>query len=550
MRAEGWVIKGHRLVSSRKIRTLYKDEPLSALWVYAVLRASVDSWGMMQGDPWTLKSELGKFDPFHGPDEYAAAVDELIEARLVYCWLIQGDPWLYVIGHEEENPTTKRSKHPIIPRPLLEEMNEWAASNYDNTEVQTNSRLSPDLVRTKFSENKLKEFNNSDVQTKYSDTKRPKKSMEGDVRDPNPRARVKGLGLGLRDKDKERERGCKGKTKTTSEQENLDQTSNPPSLSFSSSSKPKTQTFLLDKRGFEYQKPQDQNLEDYPGCGALDDGDPIPPAIVEHPAGNLSKADSGGCPDRGPTPPSASPSVPGVSASNEVGPGGCRITSPTAIPGVAGIASIRDLAKDALGGLDRRSSLNRRTDNPSGKKKPQSAQDGFTGASQDGTGFIADTRPISHEHAAIQELQTLHSDLWTIPHPTGPPAGDNLRRVLAALRTTRWDDFNGCKAAIYGHHKLAGKDGSPIGKTFRHVFPESRNGGKSMSNKLDEDRFWEFVAAGRSLVPDEKADERAADVERKQKDKADLEAAEFAKQAGIKPGDSIREQFRKAGVRV
>lgn len=123
-------------------------------------------------------------------------------------------------------------------------------------------------------------------------------------------------------------------------------------------------------------------------------------------------------------------------------------------------------------------------------------------------------------------------------------------RVLAALRTTRWDDFTGCRAAIYGHRKIASKDGSQFGRTFRHVFPEARSGGKSMSNKLDEDRFWEFVAAGRPLVPDEKADERAAEIERKLKDKADQETKEFAEKVNIKPGDSLREQFRKAGVPV
>ncbi len=122
-RAEGWVIKGAKVNMSDKVASLNKDIPLDSVRVWLMLAASVDSWGMMAGDKWTLKSELGKKDEYHGPDDYAVAVEEAIEAKLVARWWVQSNPWLYVVGHDEEAGLTRRSKNPVVERPPLEVLN-------------------------------------------------------------------------------------------------------------------------------------------------------------------------------------------------------------------------------------------------------------------------------------------------------------------------------------------------------------------------------------------------------------------------------------------
>jgi|GEM_PF-3415402 len=126
MRAEGWVIKGSKINQSDKIATLCRPGPLCPIRVYLTLAASVDSWGMMEGDKWTLKAELGRKDEHHGPDDFLAAVEELIEVGLVTRWWIQSNPWIYVVGHDEENGAKckNRSKRPQEYRPPLHQLNQ------------------------------------------------------------------------------------------------------------------------------------------------------------------------------------------------------------------------------------------------------------------------------------------------------------------------------------------------------------------------------------------------------------------------------------------
>jgi hypothetical protein len=113
--------------------------------------------------------------------------------------------------------------------------------------------------------------------------------------------------------------------------------------------------------------------------------------------------------------------------------------------------------------------------------------------------WVHDRRARGAERDMITELASLHADTWCKQHPTGPPTHDNEQRVLQAIRGSRFG-FDACIAAIHGHHKLASKEGSFLGRELRNVFPEARINGKRNSGKLDVDRFGEFVAAGRPIV--------------------------------------------------
>lgn len=166
------------------------------------------------------------------------------------------------------------------------------------------------------------------------------------------------------------------------------------------------------------------------------------------------------------------------------------------------------------------------------------------GAPFDCTGLRPDKRPVGAEHDQIMALQALHSQIWKIPQPTGLPSADNKQRVLSALRSSRFG-FNGCQAAIYGHHKLASKDGSQLGRWFRSVFPEARFGNKRHSCKLDEDRFEEFMVAGMKLVPNEKKARQRDDFKRALDDKAMNETKKDAELVGIEKGDDLRTMFKK-----
>jgi len=135
--AEGWVIKA-KLVRSKKFNALNGDDFTQK--IYCLMLACKDSYGMMPADPFSLKGALGPLDKTKTPQRFKAAVDKLASVGLVYQWDHQGDPWLYMMGHDEENRTNRRAKDPLVPRPDIDHM--WLKTN----KVWTNSGLTPESV--------------------------------------------------------------------------------------------------------------------------------------------------------------------------------------------------------------------------------------------------------------------------------------------------------------------------------------------------------------------------------------------------------------------
>ena len=117
--AEGWVIKA-KLVRSQKFNALNGDD--FSQKVYCLLLACKDSWGIMPADPASLKGELGPLDDTKKPAAYKKAIEKLRGVGLIYVWENQGAPWLYVMGHDEENQVTRRAQKPRIPRPDIDSM--------------------------------------------------------------------------------------------------------------------------------------------------------------------------------------------------------------------------------------------------------------------------------------------------------------------------------------------------------------------------------------------------------------------------------------------
>lgn len=111
---EGHLLKS-KLPRSQKWKQVKGDFPRL---VYTLLIACVDSWGMMPADGITLKSNLGPFDR-HTADDYSKALRELERVDLVRVWEEQGDPWLYVTGHdiEQVRGIRKRKSNPEVRRP-------------------------------------------------------------------------------------------------------------------------------------------------------------------------------------------------------------------------------------------------------------------------------------------------------------------------------------------------------------------------------------------------------------------------------------------------
>jgi hypothetical protein len=97
---------------------------------------------------------------------------------------------------------------------------------------------------------------------------------------------------------------------------------------------------------------------------------------------------------------------------------------------------------------------------------------------------------------AIQELLAEYQRVWNLDFPPPAPEHDDRRRVVEALNHAELR-FEACKHAIRGHHKLATKDGSQLGKSFRHVFPPASNGGRLARNRVNSDRVGEFARAGK-----------------------------------------------------
>jgi len=113
---------------------------------------------------------------------------------------------------------------------------------------------------------------------------------------------------------------------------------------------------------------------------------------------------------------------------------------------------------------------------------------------------VVDNRPTSDEHLEITQLLEEYRAAWNHEAPPPMPCHDNLRRVREALKHPALG-FERCKEAIWGHRKLAGMDGSQLGRDFRLVFPPARNGGQSMTNRVDVDRVSGYAAAYRARPP-------------------------------------------------
>lgn len=138
--AEGWLIK-RTLARSARFNALNGDDFTQK--VYCLLIACKDSWGMLPADPFSLKGELGPKDDTHPPEDFKAAVEKLASVGLVFLWDHQGDPWLYVVGHDEIHNPTRRKAEPEVPRPQLSEINKKVK------QIMTNSRLNQDSLTTK-----------------------------------------------------------------------------------------------------------------------------------------------------------------------------------------------------------------------------------------------------------------------------------------------------------------------------------------------------------------------------------------------------------------
>lgn len=146
---EGWVLR-KALIRSHRFRALYPDSFTQL--VYCLLQAVKDSWGMVPADPDSLKGHIGPFDPVNKPEAFREAVNRLKSVRLVYEWENQGDPWIYMIGHDEKHGHQKRARNPQVPRPDLDEMNAWAKtwSEPGHDQVETRSKPSHDQDRSRF----------------------------------------------------------------------------------------------------------------------------------------------------------------------------------------------------------------------------------------------------------------------------------------------------------------------------------------------------------------------------------------------------------------
>jgi hypothetical protein len=98
---------------------LYQEGPLDPIRVYCFMVSQMNNWGLMPGDAFSLKAQLGPEDEHHGPDDFAEAIDRLVNAKLVSRWQHQGSTWLYVVGHAKANRDylRKLKGEPGIPLP-------------------------------------------------------------------------------------------------------------------------------------------------------------------------------------------------------------------------------------------------------------------------------------------------------------------------------------------------------------------------------------------------------------------------------------------------
>ena len=81
-----------------------------------MLIGAVDSWGMLPADSRTLESTLAPFTT-HTGQVLTESVLVLTEIGLLRYWSHQGDPWIYLEGHETNQRLSKRKKNPDVPLP-------------------------------------------------------------------------------------------------------------------------------------------------------------------------------------------------------------------------------------------------------------------------------------------------------------------------------------------------------------------------------------------------------------------------------------------------
>lgn len=119
-----------------------------------------------------------------------------------------------------------------------------------------------------------------------------------------------------------------------------------------------------------------------------------------------------------------------------------------------------------------------------------------------GLAMVQDRRP-GELYPELAQVCQWYAQAWGADPELVPiPDLDHLLRWKEALTdtacgATQADRIKTAHSAIRGHHKQASKDGSQIGRDLRHVVPEARLNGRRQSNRLDLDRYLEYVRYGR-----------------------------------------------------
>ena len=128
--SEGHLLKPTIARSKRWRRTDGQDFDR---WVYTLLIACVDSWGMMPADGITLKAHLDPHGLAHPAEDFAQAVKRLHCRGLVATFADQGAFWLYLVGHDEQQSRgiRNRKKNPDVQRPAW--VLHWEGCDQDPT---------------------------------------------------------------------------------------------------------------------------------------------------------------------------------------------------------------------------------------------------------------------------------------------------------------------------------------------------------------------------------------------------------------------------------
>ena len=106
-------------------------------------------------------------------------------------------------------------------------------------------------------------------------------------------------------------------------------------------------------------------------------------------------------------------------------------------------------------------------------------------------------KPTGAEQTAIVELQHLWAERWHKDPPTMAPRGDDLDRIVEALRAgtgnVDGESIAMAKRAVMGHHKRASKDGSQMGRDFSFAFPKLSRGNRIQGGRLDWIKYESFA---------------------------------------------------------